>query len=104
MKKALKTLAALAALAIVIWLTICFTNRWKEFSPLRDESAEPRQAAISPPDAPARFYSCIEKQRIMRDEGIYHGEIDGDRGPLTIAAEAEHARLYGDWAAKETAK
>lgn len=49
------------------------------------------------PDAPARFYSTIERQRIMRDERIYKGPIDGKRGPLTIAAEKEHAKLYNNW-------
>ncbi len=53
---------------------------------------------------PARFYSTIERQRILRDEGIYHGDIDGKRGDLTIAAEQEHAKLYNEWMAKEIAK
>lgn len=53
-------------------------------------------------DGPPRFYSTIEKQRIMRDEGFYKGPIDGLRGTLTIDAEIEHAKLYNNWCANNS--
>ncbi len=55
-------------------------------------------------DAPARFYYTVERQRIMRGEGIYTGKIDGFDGPLTRAAVVKHNQLYNDWCAKEDAK
>ncbi len=55
-------------------------------------------------DAPARFYYTVERQRIMRDEGVYTGKIDGFDGPLTRAAVVKHNQLYNDWCAKEDAK
>ncbi len=113
----LQSIKTLLALAIVIGLTVYFTMKWNVFSPpeqgaevsrteapvLNSFSSPPSEAATSD-KLVARFYSCIEKQRIMRDEGFYHGKIDGDRGPLTISAEKKHATLYMDWCAKEVAK
>ena len=79
-------------LALAIW----GVQRYKHFHhPSSTIAASDESAAID--TCPARFYSTIERQRIMRDEGIYKGPIDGKRGDLTITAEIEHAKLYNDW-------
>ncbi len=85
-----------AVLVFAVW----GVNRYKNFS--SPSSDEPVSCVHS--DAPARFYSTIEKQRIMRDEGSYKGPIDGLRGTLTIDAEIEHAKLYNDWCNRQEMK
>ena len=61
-------------------------------------------AAVPVVDAncPPRFYTTLERQRIMRDLGFYHGKIDGLRGPLTIAAEKQYAEWYNSQMAAKT--
>ena len=63
-------------------------------------SPSPQSGAVSNTAVPdtliPRFYTKLEEQRIMRDEGVYLGPIDGLDGPLTQAARVKHNRLYND--------
>ena len=72
-------------------------------------SPSPQSGAVSNTAVPdtliPRFYTTLEQQRIMRDEGLYTGPIDGLDGPLTQAARVKHDRLYNDQqAAKDLLK
>ncbi len=104
--------AAEAAKAIV-FICICagFILVWvvivrRVFSPPGEPGQHRQTSHLSAmmPDAPVRFYSTIERQRIMQKEGIYKGLIDGKRGDLTITAEKEHAKLYNDWCNRQEMK
>ena len=48
-----------------------------------------------------RLLTTSERQRILRDEGLYHSPIDDIRGPNTIAAENLYFQKYGDIQAVE---
>ena len=68
-------------------------------------SPSPQSGAVSNTAVPdtlvPRFYTTLEEQRIMRDERLYTGPIDGLDGPLTQAARVKHDRLYCDQMAQE---
>lgn len=107
------TRKAAKATKLIMFMLICagFVLLWviiirRVFSPPAGAGLSRQESHLfaMTPDAPPRFYLTIERQRIMRDEGIYKGDIDGIRGPLTIAAEKEHAKLYNQWCARQEMK
>ncbi len=103
--QSLVTAKAKQATKLILTCIIMSLSFWVVYELCRSvsstSSAGPEQHQVESPDAPARFYSVIERQRILRNAGFYTGHIDGIRGPLTIAAEKKYALLYNDWCARQ---